>query len=134
MVVLQRCSNSGLYHYSLILDDYNLKSRYMMAKKLRDYFWWNFSNSTLFFSFSLSFPVGNFFFGKKNWRVIIICFVFSTNRGGGNFVLGGDSHNWIIILTNFLDLTFFSQIFLYKKQFLWMMLYGDSKESGNFLS
>jgi len=75
----------------------------------------------------------NFFFLEKNWRgIIIFVWFFLLIKGGQEILFWGDSHNWIIIITNFLDMTFFSQFFLYKKQFLWMMLYGNSKESGFF--
>ena len=64
-----------------------------------------------------------FFFGKKWWKSLL--FLFISNQGGC-FVW--DSHNWIII-TNFLDLTFFHN-FLYKKTEFYGWCYGnDSKES-----
>jgi len=106
----------------------------MMAKKLRKIIFDGiFQTQHFFFSFSLLFHL-IFSFWEKNWRGIIIFVWFYLLIKGGEILFRGDSHNWIIIITNFLDLTFFSQFFLYKKQFLWMMLYGNSKESGFFLS
>ena len=41
----------------------------------------------------------------------------------------GDSHNWIIIITNFLDLTFFSQFFYIKNSFYGWCYMGIAKRA-----
>lgn len=74
----------------------------MMAKKLRKIFDGIFQTQHFF---SLSHISSIYFFWKKMVEIIIISFYLIK----GGFVW--DSHNWIII-TNFLDLTFFSQFFI----------------------